>query len=74
MEYKKIGIKAKRWQKDELIQILRELKGFFLLPIGVVDENWYYYLDDEGFVRLGSEKFLKGKGYTLYTIESYKNE
>ena len=68
----KLAIKGDRTQKEKLVSILREMGGFFKLPLGIPSEYDWYYLDDKGFVNIHwSHTQLEKMGYECITIEEY---
>jgi hypothetical protein len=72
MEFSKLAIKGDRTQKEKLVEILKELKGFNTLPIGIPMDFCYYFLDKNGFVKIGFKKMLEKLGYECITIEEYE--
>lgn len=68
----KLAIRGDRTQKDKLVSILREMGGFFPLPIGVPSESDWYFLDNQDFVRIHwCQPHLESLGYECITIEEY---
>ena len=68
----KLAVRGDRTQKDKLVSILREMGGFFPLPIGVPSESDWYFLDNQDFVRIHwCRLHLESLGYECITIEEY---
>ena len=69
---KNIAIKGEKTQKEKITAILREMGGFFLLPLGIPSNAEWYYVDNEGFVRIHWNKnYLEKCGYECITVDEY---